>query len=595
MYSQSRILGLAWHMVNKKSYMVLPTPFVCFVLLLGLLMVAGCSTRQINIVDKDQPVTASKHMVATANSFASQAALEVLREGGSAIDAAITAQMVLTLVEPQSSGIGGGAFMMYYDADTGDIGAYDGRETAPASATATMFTGDGGEPMKFYEAVVGGLSVGVPGVLRMLEMVHDKYGKLPWQRLFQPAIDLAQNGFAVSERMSEMIAGDKYLKTFPQTEAYFFDDDGAALKSGSILKNPDLARTFEAIAQGGADALYQGDIAADIARTVQTADLNPAQMQVSDLAAYKAVLRNPVCMPYTEYLICGMPPPSSGGITTLQILGILQNFDVASLKPGSLMSVHLMAEAGRLAFADRNTYLADPDFFMPPPGMIDPDYLKLRASEISLKRAMGTSVPGMPGFGANNLWAPDAQEKGLSTTHLSIIDAQGNAVSMTSSIENKFGSRMMVRGFLLNNQLTDFSFVPERAGVPVANQVEPNKRPRSSMAPTLVFDMSGNVVLAVGSPGGSSIIGYVAKTLVATLDWDMNIQQAINLPHYLNKNGKTYLEAGTPFIRFKPALEKMGHEVNVRNLTSGLQAIMRKDTTLYGGVDKRREGVAVGD
>lgn len=576
-----------------KNNNIASTTLIMLVLTLGI--ASGCSTMQVKVDTSGTPVSAAKHMVATANSYASDAALEMLRQGGNAIDAAIAAQMVLTLVEPQSSGIGGGAFLMYYDAETGDIGAYDGRETAPASATPDMFMGNDGTPMGFYEAVLGGTSVGVPGVLRMMELAHQEYGKLSWSYLFGPAIKLSRDGFIVSERMSFMIAGDKHLKTFDDTADYFFDENGEALQPGTILKNPELANTLEKVADKGADAFYSGMIAADIARTSRFSDIHPSGMLTSDLAAYKAIKRAPSCMPYREYLVCGMPPPSSGGITTLQILGILQNFDVASLKPGSAQSVHLVSEAGRLAFADRNTYLADPDFFPPPPGMLDPGYLKLRASEISLKRAMGKAQPGMPGIGAEIKWSPDNVEKGLSTTHFSIIDDEGNAVSMTSSIENKFGSRMMVRGFMLNNQLTDFSFVPEEGGVPKANQVESNKRPRSSMAPTLVFDMNGNVVLALGSPGGSSIIGYVVKTLIATLDWGMNVQQAIDLPHFQNKNGKTRLEAGTTFELLGPALTKMGHVVDIRTMSSGLQVIAAEDGTLFGGADPRREGVVLGD
>ncbi|MBT4888759.1 MAG: gamma-glutamyltransferase [Rhodospirillales bacterium] len=593
------------------------------VLMLTVFMVSGCSSKktkvvttsqsattaqaevsntaqsvtlkQVKIGSSSQPVVAEEHMVSTANPFASEAALQILRDGGSAIDAAIAAQLVLTLVEPQSSGIGGGAFMMYYDAVAGDIAAYDGRETAPASATPDMFLEEDGKPMGFYDAVVGGTSVGVPGVLRMLEMAHQEYGKLPWEALFESAIVLARDGFPVSPRMSTMIAGDEHLKTFEETASYFFDENGDVLQVGAILKNAQLADTLTEISKEGAVAFYNGSIAEDIASRVQSAERHPGGMTVSDLSGYKAVKRAPSCMPYGDYLVCGMPPPSSGGITTLQMLGILQNFDMASLKPGSVESVHLVAEAGRLSFADRNTYLADPDFVMPPPGMTDPGYLKLRASEISLEKAMGKALPGMPGLGASNKLSPDSVEKGLSTTHFSIVDSSGNAVSMTSSIENKFGSRMMVRGFLLNNQLTDFSFVAQRNGVPVANQVEPNKRPRSSMAPTLVFDMNGDVVLAVGSPGGSSIIGYVAKTLIANLDWGMNIQQAIELPHFMNKNGKTYLEGDTPLALLKPALDQMGHDVQIRDFTSGLHAIARDGNILLGGADPRREGVAVGD
>ncbi len=541
------------------------------------------------------PVSAEKHMVATANPFATEAALEMLRAGGSAIDAAIAAQMVLTLVEPQSSGIGGGAFLMYYDAASGDIGAYDGRETAPASATPDMFLNDAGEPMKFYEAVVGGTSVGVPGVLRMMELAHGEYGKLPWAQLFEPAILLSRDGFPVSPRMSEMVAGDKYLKTFEGAAGYFYDENGESYQPGSILQNPDLTDTFETIARKGADAFYEGDIGADIVAHVRTSELHPSGMTTDDLSGYTALKRAPSCMPYRDYLVCGMPPPSSGGITTLQILGILQNFDMATFKPNSVEAVHLISEAGRLAFADRNTYLADPDFFPAPPGMLGPAYLELRAREISTRASMGKAQPGMPGFGANNKWSPDAVEKGISTTHLSIIDSAGNALSMTSSIENKFGSRMMVRGFLLNNQLTDFSFRAEKGGVPVANQVEPGKRPRSSMAPTLVFDATGDVVLAIGSPGGSSIIGYVANTLVGTIDWGMNVQEVVNMPHYLNKNGKTYLEKGTSVEQLEPALSALGHDVSVRTLNSGLHGVAVSDGVLFGGADPRREGVAAGD
>ncbi len=560
---------------------------------LGVL--TACGTTQVQVVSTSRPTTAEHFMAATANPFATEAALEMLREGGSAADAAIAAQMVLTLVEPQSSGIGGGAFMMYFDADTGDIGAYDGRETAPASATPEMFLDADGAPRDWYDTVVGGLSVGVPGVLRMLEMVHAEHGRLPWKRLFEPAILLARDGFPVSERLNYLSAGDDDLLVFEGTAEYFFDGDGNPHPAGSILTNPVLARTLDLIANYGADMFYRGQIADDIARTTHTADQNPGGMVAADLGAYEAKKRAPVCLPYRTYLVCGMPPPSSGGITTLQILGILQEFDMARIAPGSATSVHLVAEASKLAFADRNVYLADPDFYPPPPGMLDTDYLKLRASEISLTRAMDTAQPGMPGIGASNRLAPDNVDKGLSTTHLSIIDGEGNAVSMTSSIESQFGSHLMVRGFLLNNQLTDFSFEAERDGAPLANSPEAGKRPRSSMSPTLVFDDTGRVVLAIGSPGGSSIIGYVTQSLIATLDWNLNVQQAIDLPHFLNKNGKTSLEEGTALEKLKPALEQMGHEVGVRKMVSGLQGIALGKNGYEGGADPRREGVAGGE
>lgn len=557
-------------------------------------VLSACVTTQVGVVSTSEPSTSSKYMAATANPFATEAALEMLREGGSAVDATIAAQMVLTLVEPQSSGIGGGAFMMHYDAATGDIAAYDGRETAPASATPEMFLDDNGEPRGWWDSVVGGLSVGVPGVIRMLEMTHQEHGRLPWSRLFEPAILLAQEGFPVTDRFNYLSAGDDDLKIFADTRSYFFDETGEPHPVGTVLTNPLLANTLRQIAEGGADAFYVGPIAEDIARETRTAKRNPGGMVAADLAAYKAIKRAPVCMPYGEYLVCGMPPPSSGGITTLQILGILQAFDMKTVKPGSAKSVHLVAEASKLAFADRNVYLADPDFYPPPPGMLDPDYLKLRASEISLTKAMPTGVPGMPGIGGAEL-APDDVEKGLSTTHLSVIDGDGNAVSMTSSIETQFGSHMMVRGFLLNNQLTDFSFVPEKNGAPVANGPEPGKRPRSSMSPTLVFDQTGRVVLAIGSPGGSSIIGYVTKSLIGALDWDLNVQQAIDLPHFQNKNGATRIEQGTALEQLVPALEQMGHEVEAVRMVSGLQGIAVDDMGFKGGADPRREGVAAGD
>lgn len=589
-YSLRETHRLPWTMVRKPPFVAYRLARYSMIAGACLTMLGACVTTQVKVVSTSEPTTAQNFMAATANPFATEAALEMLREGGSAADAAIAAQMVLTLVEPQSSGIGGGAFMMYFDANTGDIGAYDGRETAPASANPEMFLDAGGAPRDWYDTVVGGLSVGVPGVLRMLEMVHDEHGRLPWKRLFEPAILLARDGFPVSERLNYLSAGDDDLLVFDSTAEYFFDDGGNPHPVGSILTNPALARTLELIANHGADMFYQGQIADDIARTTRAASQNPGGMVAADLGAYEAKKRAPVCLPYRTYLVCGMPPPSSGGITTLQILGILQEFDMAKIAPGSAKSVHLVAEASKLAFADRNVYLADPDFFPPPPGMLDTGYLKLRATEISPTRAMEPAQPGMPGINLGNRLAPDNVDKGLSTTHLSIIDADGNAASMTSSIETQFGSHLMVRGFLLNNQLTDFAFETDRANSP-----EAGKRPRSSMSPTLVFDETGRVVLAIGSPGGSSIIGYVAQSLIANLDWKLNVQQAINLPHFLNKNGKTRIEAGTALENLKPALVQMGHEVEVRKMVSGLQGVALGKNGYEGGADPRREGVAAGE
>ncbi len=549
-----------------------------------------------------QSVTAAKWMIATANPLAAEAGRDILRRGGSAIDAAIAAQMVLNLVEPQSSGIGGGGFLLHYNNKTGEIAAYDGRETAPAGARPGMFLDDNGKPRKFFDAVVGGLSVGVPGMLRMLEMAHRENGKLPWKELFDPAIALATGGFLVSERLNGLIGRDKYLKTFGSAAAYFYDPDGRPRPVGWRLKNPQLAETFRVIAGQGADAFYNGRLAESVVETVNTAKRNPGSLSLDDMKNYRAIKRDPVCLLYRKWVVCGMGPPSSGGISTLQILGILQSFDLAARKPADgkkipdAGTVHLIAEASGLAFADRAVYIADPDFIpVPVAGMLDPGYLELRAGEIDPLKTNIPAPPGMPGLSGAWDFAPSADGPGLSTTHLSVIDGDGNAVAMTNSIENAFGSRLMTDGFLLNNQLTDFSFRPENDQGPIANAVEPGKRPRSSMAPTLVFDGNGKVVMAIGSPGGSNIIGYVAKTLIAALDWNMDIQRAIDMPHFTNRNGPTDLEKGSTLATLKLKLQSLGHTVRMRTMTSGLHGIRVRDGKLIGGADRRREGIALGD
>ncbi|MSO93315.1 MAG: gamma-glutamyltransferase [Rhodospirillales bacterium] len=550
------------------------------------------------IVVNQTPATAQRHMIAAPHPLAAEAGREMLKAGGSAVDAAIAAQMVLTLVEPQSSGIGGGGFIMHYAAKSGNITAYDGRETAPASAHPYMFLDGTGKEKAFDDAMIGGLSVGVPGLLRMLEMAHKEHGRLPWKTLFQAAIKHAEKGFPISRRLHESIAGAvKHLGLFPDTAKYFLDADGKAKPAGAILVNKPLAATLQLIAERGPDAFYSGPIADDLVKTVQQAPRNPAGMKKSDLAGYKAKKRDPQCMPYHEHLLCGMGPPSSGGLTVLQILGILQKFNVAQMKPGSVESVHVIAEASRLAFADRNAFIGDPDFVsVPTAGMLAPDYLEKRAGEISLSRAAsGKVAPGALSAKHTRLSLPDAVAEGDSTDHVSVIDADGNAVAMTTSIEHQFGSRLMVRGFLLNNQLTDFNFTPNDGNVPVPNRVAPGKRPRSSMAPTLVFDGQGRVVMAVGSPGGSRIIGYVLNSIIAALDWKLNIQEALELPHFVNRNGKTELEAGTPLEKLRPALEKLGHEVDVVRMQSGLHGLMAVDGRLTGGADPRGVGLAVGD
>ena len=532
-----------------------------------------------------------KFMVSSANPLAAQAGRQILLSGGNAIDAAIATQMVLTLVEPQSSGIGGGAFLMYFDSKTGSIESYDGRETAPSTASPDMFLNSEGKPLDFFKVVVGGLSVGTPGLLRMLENVHKKHGKLPWRQLFESAIVLAREGFIVSNRLANLIAKDRFLTKFPETKKYFYRATGKPRAKGERLKNPLLANTLEKISIEGADYFYKGELASEIAKKVSA---NSGRLSVSDLNNYKAKKRPPVCLPYRKWLVCGMGPPSSGGITTLQILGMLQRFNLANLGAASVRALHLISEASALAFADRNTYIADSDFIpVPVGGMLDPSYLQRRANQIPVFTAGGKRYPGMPGPVANLDLAPSLPSKGTSTSHISIVDSDGNSISMTSSIENAFGSRLMVGGFLLNNQLTDFSFMPTRNGAPVANKIAPGKRPRSSMAPTLVFDGSGKLVMVIGTPGGSRIIGYVVKTIIAVLDWKFPINKAINLPNFTNRNGGIELERGTQLETLKIKLEAMGHQVKLVKQNSGLQGIFIENEILEGGSDSRREGVFV--
>lgn len=560
--------------------------------IVGCLAVAACGIP----APVSDTAKRHNHMIAVANPLAAEAGLAMLRNGGSAIDATIAAQMVLTLVEPQSSGIGGGAFLLHYDATGSFVDTYDGRETAPLSASPQMFLKGDGSRKKFYEAVVGGSAVGVPGLIRMLETAHQKHGTLPWKDLFQPAIKMARDGFLISPRLAQLIERDKYLKTFPETRAYFYQADGTPKPVGTRLQNPQLATTLARIAEKGSEGFYSGPVADGVIETVQTASKNPSGMTHQDMTAYQAKRRPPVCLPYRTWLICGMGPPSSGGLTTLQIMGMLERFDLGALEPFGTKAVHLVAEASKLAFADRNTYMADSDFVaVPAQGLLDRAYLDSRAALISPFKASAKRKAGSPPQITRQSFGPGENETGLSTTHLSVIDAQGNAVSMTSSIENAFGSRMMSGGFLLNNQLTDFSFSPEIDGVPVANRAGPGKRPRSSMSPTLVFDRSGKLVMTVGSPGGSRIIGFVVKTLIAALDWNMDMDAAIDAPYFVNRNGSTDLEKGTKLEALKPALEEMGHSVKLTTSVSGLHGIRVTAEGLDGGADKRREGVAIGD
>ena len=542
-------------------------------------------------------------MIATANPHASQAGLEILRAGGSALDAAIAAQLVLNLVEPQSSGIGGGAFLLYWDAAARRIWAYDGREVAPAAARPERFLGADGKPIPFAAAVSSGLSVGVPGLLRMLELAHARHGKLAWARLFEPAIRLATEGFPVSPRLHRLISVDPLLLSSEAARAYFFTAAGEPLPVGHVLRNPPLAEVLRRVAAGGADAFYRGEIAGDIVAAV-AGHARPGDLTEKDLAGYRALVREPLCGRYRAHRICGMPPPSSGGIGVLAILGVLEQFPMRDLRPGSATAVHLFAEAGRLAYADRDHYVADPAFIaVPSAGLVAPEYLRGRAGLVRPERSMQRASPGSPA-GAGARLGADATLEAEGTSHLSVVDAAGNALSMTSTIEAQFGSRILVRGFLLNNQLTDFSLAPEANGRPAANRVEPGKRPRSSMAPTLVFAPGGGnagpvLRMTLGSPGGSAILNYVAKTLVGVIDWKLDIQQAISAPNMGSRNRATELEKGTALEEVAAALQAMAHPVAATELTSGVQGIVvgpqGPHFTLTGGADPRREGAVLGD
>jgi gamma-glutamyltranspeptidase / glutathione hydrolase len=547
--------------------------------------------------------------VAAANPLATEAGYQVLRAGGSAVDAAVAVQMVLALVEPQSSGIGGGAFLLHWDGQA--LSALDGRETAPAAADERLFLAPDGRPLPFAQAVVGGRAVGVPGAVKLLEVAHRAHGKLPWAQLFQPAITLAEQGFEVSPRLHALLAGTPSLRADHQAATYFFQPDGQPLAVGQRLRNPALAAVLRRIAAEGSAALHTGPLAADIVRRVRGHAGNPGRLTEADLAAYVVRERDPLCTDWLAvYRVCGMPPPSSGHLAVMQILGLLDHLpNPPQPLPGGVPGVdwlHAYTEAARLAYADRALYVADPDFVAAPAGgwgsLLDDAYLQRRAALIG-ERSMGHAEPGRPN-GTRMAWAPQAEQPEHGTSHISIVDGEGHALAMTTTIEAVFGAQLMsdggtglAGGFLLNNELTDFSFVPADAqGRPVANRVQPGKRPRSSMSPTLVFDRrDGRLLMTLGSPGGPAIIHFVAKTLVGTLAWGLNAQQAINGPNYGSFNGPTVLEAGRFSSDVVAALKARGHVVVETDLTSGLQALQRTPTGWFGGADPRREGVVMGD
>ncbi|MFT4731474.1 MAG: gamma-glutamyltranspeptidase/glutathione hydrolase [Gammaproteobacteria bacterium] len=534
-----------------------------------------------------------EYMVVAANPYASWAGKQILEKGGSAIDAAIAIQAMLTLVEPQSSGIGGGAFILYWDNKNKKLHTFDGRETAPQKATPYIFVEDG-EPMRWIDAVVGGKAVGVPGVLKALEMAHKEFGKLKWRDLFEDAISTSRQGFTVSPRLEMLIKLDIHpgLNNFVNSQNYF-KPNGVPLKQGSIQKNEVLANTLLKIAHHGTEYFYKGELAEKIAEAARTTIINPGFMTADDLARYEAKKRPPICGTYRSKKICGMAPPSSGGISVYQILKMLEQYELKKYGPSSKEFIHLFSQSSALAFADRNQYVADTDFTnLPAVSLINSAYLSERAQRVGLDKPFTKAEAGKPYM---NVMVGDDQTSELpSTSHFSIVDKDGNAISMTTSIEFMFGSGVMVEGFLLNNQLTDFSLSPSKNGYQALNRVEPNKRPRSSMSPTMLFNAEGDLELIIGSPGGSRIIDYVAQTIINVVDFDMDIQEAINAPRTTNRNDYTALEKGTILPKLQVELEMQGHDVRVLDLNSGLHGIQLIDGKLIGGADPRREGVAVG-
>jgi gamma-glutamyltranspeptidase/glutathione hydrolase len=541
--------------------------------------------------------TASRYMISTANTLASEAGRAMLRRGGSATDAAIAAQLVLGLVEPQSSGLGGGAFLMHWDSRTRALEAFDGRETAPMSAKPNRFLHND-SPLPFDRAVKSGLSIGTPGVVRLLEAAHRSHGRLAWADLFAPAIHLARTGFPVSQRLYFLLRWNGPEDFSPAARNYFFDSTGSALPIGYQLKNPQYAATLKAIASRGADAFYSGDIAEAVVDAVKSAPSITGDLTLDDLKAYTVKERSPVCTTYHSARICGMGPPSSGGTAVAQIMKLLEPFDLGQ-GPGNALNtraMHLVIEAEKLAYADRNRYLADPDFVAIPSGLLDDTYLARRRALIDTQKAMPPPPAGDPTGLDKQAFGIDATIERAGTSHLSVIDAEGNAVSLTTTIEGAFGSGVWAAGFLLNNQLTDFSFrdVDEK-GQLIANRVEPGKRPRSSMAPTIVFDDKDNVLAVVGSPGGARIILFVVKALVGILDWKLDAQTAVALTNFGSMGGGAEVEYGWPALWHALLLKSYGHRITPDLMNSGLHAVVLRGNHLEGGADPRREGAALGD
>lgn len=539
------------------------------------------------------------YMVAAANPYAAQAGVEILEKGGNAVDAAIAVQAVLTLVEPESSGLAGGAFMLHWAPESEKLDAYDGRETAPAGATPDMFLDDAKAPLGIIPAILSGRSVGTPGAVAMLALAHKEHGALSWDELFLPAIELSLHGFEVSEKLAAAVARDPALALMPGSGQYFFapgeDEKPVPVAAGTRLKNPQLAETLKIIAAEGPEGFYKGKVAQEIVDAVHAAPSRPGTLSMEDMASYEAKHRDPLCRPYRVYKVCAMPPPTSGGIATLQVLGILESFDMGEIEPMSLTAVHFIAEAEKLAYADRGKFLGDPDFVhVPISKLLDATYLRKRAALIDPSYSMKKAEPGKLGDDRADAQGINMPVAYPSTSHFAIVDAEGNVVSMTTSVEAPFGSHLMAGGMILNNQLTDFSFIPEEDGKPVANAVAPGKRPMSAMDPLIVFDKQGDFYAALGSPGGSRIIGYVTQALIAVLDWNMDMQTAFDQPRFLDRNGPLEIEEGTSLEELTPDLIALGHEIKPTKINSGLHGIRVTPDGLDGGADPRREGVAIG-
>ncbi|MBT4989010.1 MAG: gamma-glutamyltransferase [Rickettsiales bacterium] len=537
-----------------------------------------------------EELSADEFIVVTASKLSSEAGEYIINKGGNAVDAAIASQLVLNLVEPHSSGIGGGGFFIFYDAKSKKSFFYDGRETAPQHYSPEVFLDKDGNSRDFFDVLDGGLTVGVPSLLKLLKVVHEKHGKLKWFELFVPAIDLAENGFEVSPRLETLLEESKHIKNFDNTYEYFYDNIGEE-KVRQKIYNHQFAETLRNIAENGIDDFYQGKIAADIVKMVNNTERNPGYLTIEDLARYEVVSKDLLCMKYRKYKVCSIPMPSSGGVAILQTLGILENFDLTQMTPDSAESVHIISEALRLAYVDRNKYTADDRFvYVPVKQMLSKKYLKERSFLINIDSSLLDVKPGE----FTHLASFEQPIDHPSTTHLSIVDKAGNAVSFTSSIQYFFGSGLTTHGFLLNNQLTDFAFVPMVNGKKVANRAEAGKKPRSSMSPTLVFDENNKLFMVVGSPGGSRIISYVIKTIVSVLDFNVSINDAVALPNFTKMNNKLEIEKSSNITKHKKALEQKGHELLIHDMTSGIHAILIKDGKLYSGVDPRREGFALG-